>query len=116
MLQESEIKGHEYQDDSDVHRQPFPKRVPEEEEIDGDDDGCQQHHIEYGRCLASHCSDLANRGVQSAEISLRSPQPPPADTAIHMPTPVTIDQIQRVAPNVRSNYRDAFQNGQPALD
>jgi putative chitinase len=29
---------------------------------------------------------------------------------------VTIDQIQRLAPNARSSYREAFQNGQSVLD
>ena len=33
-----------------------------------------------------------------------------------MPVPVTLDQILRVAPNARSSYRDAFQNGQAILD
>jgi putative chitinase len=29
---------------------------------------------------------------------------------------VTLDQIQDLAPNARSSYREAFQNGQPVLD
>ena len=29
---------------------------------------------------------------------------------------VTLEQIQRLAPNARSSYREAFQNGQPVLD
>ena len=29
---------------------------------------------------------------------------------------VTLDQILHLAPNVRSSYREAFQNGQPVLD
>ena len=33
-----------------------------------------------------------------------------------MPVTVTLDQILRVAPNARSSYRDAFQNGQAILD
>jgi putative chitinase len=33
-----------------------------------------------------------------------------------MPTPITLDEIQRIAPNARSTYRDAFQNGQAVLD
>jgi putative chitinase len=35
---------------------------------------------------------------------------------IAMPLNVTLEQIRRVAPNARSSYRDAFQNGQPVLD
>ena len=33
-----------------------------------------------------------------------------------MPVNVTPEQIQRLAPNARSSYREAFQNGQPVLD
>jgi putative chitinase len=33
-----------------------------------------------------------------------------------MPVTVTLDQILHVAPNARSSYREAFQNGQPLLD
>ena len=33
-----------------------------------------------------------------------------------MAVSVTLDQINRLAPNARSSYREAFQNGQPLLD
>ena len=33
-----------------------------------------------------------------------------------MATNITLDQITRLAPNARSSYRDAFQNGRPVLD
>jgi putative chitinase len=33
-----------------------------------------------------------------------------------MPVTVTLDQILHLAPNARSSYRDAFQNGQDVLD
>ena len=33
-----------------------------------------------------------------------------------MAVKVTLEQIQRLAPNARSSYREAFQNGQPLLD
>lgn len=33
-----------------------------------------------------------------------------------MPVNVTLEQIRRLAPNARSSYREAFQNGQPVLD
>jgi putative chitinase len=33
-----------------------------------------------------------------------------------MPVSITLEQIRRLAPNARSSYRDAFQNGQPVLD
>ena len=33
-----------------------------------------------------------------------------------MPVNITLDQIRRLAPNARSSYREAFQNGQGVLD
>ena len=33
-----------------------------------------------------------------------------------MPVNVTLDQIQHLAPNARSSYREAFQNGEPVLE
>ena len=33
-----------------------------------------------------------------------------------MPVIVTVDQVLQLAPNIRSSYRDAFQNGQAVLD
>ena len=33
-----------------------------------------------------------------------------------MPVTVTLDQILHLAPNARSSYREAFQNGQPLFD
>jgi predicted chitinase len=33
-----------------------------------------------------------------------------------MSVTITLDDIRRLAPNVRSSYREAFQNGQPVLD
>jgi hypothetical protein len=55
-LQESEVEGREYQDDSCVHRQPFPEPVPEEREIDRHDHGNHQDYVEYRGLLTSHFS------------------------------------------------------------
>jgi|SRR5688572_7019929 len=33
-----------------------------------------------------------------------------------MPTSITLDQIRHLAPNARSSYRQAFENGAPLLD
>src|SRR5262245_31212492 len=33
-----------------------------------------------------------------------------------MATNITLDQIARLAPNARSSYREAFENGRPLLD
>jgi len=40
-FQKSEVEGCEYQDDSYIHRQPFPGVVPEEQEIYSDHNGDQ---------------------------------------------------------------------------
>jgi hypothetical protein len=57
-FQESEVEGGEYQDDSYIHRQPFPEPVFEEQEIYRDDNGRQQHCIEYGSRLVTHLCPL----------------------------------------------------------
>jgi hypothetical protein len=54
MFQESEIEGREYQNDPYIYRQPFPESVPEEQNIDSDDHGCQQQYVKYGSRLSSH--------------------------------------------------------------
>jgi len=56
MFQESEIEGREYQDDSYVHRQPFPKPVLEEQDIGRDDHGYHEDYVKCGAHLASHFS------------------------------------------------------------
>jgi hypothetical protein len=56
MFQESEIDGGEYQDDPDIHRQPFPELVPEEQNIYRDDHGCPQQYVKNDSRLDSHFS------------------------------------------------------------
>jgi hypothetical protein len=47
MLQESQAERCEYQDNSNIHHQPFPEQVSEEQDIHGDYDGYQQHNERY---------------------------------------------------------------------
>lgn len=54
MLEKSEVKGAEYQDDPYIHNQSFPERIPEEQEIYPDDNGRQQQYIKYGGHADSH--------------------------------------------------------------
>lgn len=61
-FQKSEVKGGEYQNDSYIHRQPFPELVLEEQEIYTDDNGCQHQYVKYGGRLGSHFSPHSNRG------------------------------------------------------
>src|SRR5271170_2530329 len=37
VFQESQIEGGKRQDDADVHDEPFPESIPEEQHIDADD-------------------------------------------------------------------------------
>lgn len=43
MLQESEVKRYEHQDDSYVHDKPFPEMGSEKQDIHDDYDGYHQH-------------------------------------------------------------------------
>ena len=52
--EESEIKSAEYQDNANVHCQPFPKSVSEKQEIYADYDGCHRHHVKHYCCLSAH--------------------------------------------------------------
>jgi hypothetical protein len=47
MPEESEVEGGEYQDDADVGDQALPKTISEEQDVDGDDDGCHYYHIKH---------------------------------------------------------------------
>jgi hypothetical protein len=53
-LYESQIESCEYQYNSYVRDQPFPKLTPEEQEIYADDDGYQQHDVKHDNYLSFH--------------------------------------------------------------
>jgi hypothetical protein len=53
-LQEPQIKGPEYQDDSDVYHQPCPELVAEEKDVHADHDGYQREHVKHDGWLSSH--------------------------------------------------------------
>jgi hypothetical protein len=46
-LQESQVESCEHQDNSDIHYQPFPEPVSEEQEIHSNYNGCHQHDVKY---------------------------------------------------------------------
>jgi hypothetical protein len=46
-LEESEVESCEHQDNANIHCQPFPELVSEEEEIHRDYDGYHRHHIKH---------------------------------------------------------------------
>jgi hypothetical protein len=45
VLHKSQIESREHQDDADVHHQPFPEAVPEEQQIHTDDNDCQRGNV-----------------------------------------------------------------------
>jgi hypothetical protein len=64
-VQEPQIERPEHQDYSDVHHQPLPEPIPEEQDIQADYDGYQREHVKHDRCLSSHRSFL----VRAAELN-----------------------------------------------
>src|SRR5215475_13595444 len=64
-LQEPQIERREHQDYSDVHHQPLPEPVPEEQDVHADHDGYQRDHVKPNGYLSSHPSFL----VRAAEWS-----------------------------------------------
>jgi hypothetical protein len=53
-LQERQIDRRECRDNSDVHYQPRPEVVPEEQDVHGDHDGYQREHVKDDGYLSSH--------------------------------------------------------------
>src|SRR5258707_11810910 len=66
-LQEPQTERREHQDNSDVHYQPLPEPVPEEQDVHADHDGYQREHVKHDGCLSSHPSFL----LRAAEWSAR---------------------------------------------
>src|SRR6516165_12178171 len=57
-LQKPQIERREHQDNSDVHHQPLPEPVPEEQDVHADHDGYQRERVKHDGCLSSHPSFL----------------------------------------------------------
>ena len=49
-LQEPQIERREHQDNSDVHYQPLPEPVPEEQNVHADHDSYQHEHVKHDGC------------------------------------------------------------------
>jgi hypothetical protein len=56
--QESQVESCEHQDNANIHCQPFPESVSEEQEIYTDYDGCHRHHVKHDSYLSAHFSAL----------------------------------------------------------
>jgi hypothetical protein len=64
-LHEPQIERREYQDKSDVHHQPFPEPIPEEQDVHADNDGYQRERVKHDGCLSSHPAFLVLAAEQS---------------------------------------------------
>ncbi len=53
-MQEPEVERAEHEDNPDVYRQSRSEVVPEEQDVHGDDDSDERHHIEHDGCCSSH--------------------------------------------------------------
>src|SRR5262245_61759414 len=63
VFEESEVECCEHEDDSYVHREPFPEPVSEEQNIDRDDHGRHQGYVKRNGRLASHLNSLLKVGA-----------------------------------------------------
>jgi len=72
MRQESQIERREQQNNSNVHHQPLPEPVPEEQDVHADHDGYQHKRVKHDGCLSCHASFLlrASEWSQCAHPSL----------------------------------------------
>ena len=70
-LQEPEIERREYQDNSDVHHQPLPEVVPEEQDVHADHDGYHREHVKHAACPASHGCPPSHRFILVCAMSAR---------------------------------------------
>src|ERR1700682_504294 len=61
--QESQVESCEHQDNANIHCQPFPESVSEEQEIYTDYDGCHRHHVKHDSYLSAHFSALVQFGI-----------------------------------------------------
>jgi hypothetical protein len=59
--QESQVERQEHQNDSKVHRQPFPESVSEEHQVYTDYDSCHRHYVKHGGYRSAHFSSSFNR-------------------------------------------------------
>jgi hypothetical protein len=54
MLQEPQIDRREHHNDCDVHYQPRPELVSEEQDVHADHDGYHREHVKHNDYLSSH--------------------------------------------------------------
>ena len=70
-LQEPQIERRKYQDNPDVHDQPIPELVPEEQDVHADHDGYHREHVKRDGYPVSHRSILVS--TMPARLTCRPP-------------------------------------------
>src|SRR4029434_10258316 len=55
-FKEPQIERREHQDNADVHHQPRPELVPEEQDVHADHDAYQREHVKHDGNLSAHLS------------------------------------------------------------
>lgn len=63
-LQESQVERQEHQNDSDVHHQPLPQTVPEEQDIYAEHNRCYREDVKPDGRLPSHASFLPHAAAR----------------------------------------------------
>jgi hypothetical protein len=58
--EESQVESCEHQDNANIHHQPFPKPVSEEQEIQADNGGYHRQHVKRDSYLSAHFSTLSS--------------------------------------------------------
>jgi hypothetical protein len=76
LLQQSQIEGPEYQDNADVHYQPLPEPVPEEQDVNPDHNGYQREHVKQDDRLSFHpsfllCGAERSQNPESRHVGIR---------------------------------------------
>jgi hypothetical protein len=76
--EESQVESSEYQDNANIHDQPFPESVSEEHEIYTDYNDCRRHHVKHYSYPSVHFSTTlfhflrSGRGNERQRRSIRS--------------------------------------------
>jgi hypothetical protein len=66
-FEESQVEGREYQNDANIHHQPFPESVSEEHDIRPDDNGYHRGDVKHGSQLSRHF--IGSRKIQTEILS-----------------------------------------------
>jgi hypothetical protein len=69
VIEKSQIEGRKHQNDSDIHDQSFPEMIPEDQDIEGDDNGYHRNQVRHGNSRSCHSM------AREVLISILAPRP-----------------------------------------